>query len=78
MDPRSMNLNAEMIFACRGNSDLTAAMKAENEKRKSLTVLLSPKGLPIDGRSIFFKLNKSHMLKFFMMEPVAPLIQDIL
>ncbi len=70
MDPRSQNLNSEMAFVCRGNKELTAAVREDMMKRQKQMVELDKTGHPKDGRSKYFGVSQG---KQFFVHLAAPL-----
>ncbi len=54
IDPRSSNINAEMILICKDNKAAATYVKKSIDERMQHAVPLGEDGLPIDGRGLHF------------------------
>lgn len=73
LDPRSLNLNAEMVFECRNNAALVQLMKGKFYHTANQSIQIGPDGKPLtkEDTTIRFKFKKlsanllKHIIKYF-------------
>jgi putative cardiolipin synthase len=78
MDPRSAALNAEMAVACRNNPQLANGLTTVIEQRKSTTVKLNENGDPVDGSTLFTRVDLNHQLGYYISKPFAHLFDFLM
>lgn len=78
MDPRSKNLNSEMVVVCRDNQELAMGLSNEFEKRKIQSLKLGKDGRPEDGTSKFFNTKVSTRIIYHLLQPFSNLLDFLL
>lgn len=78
MDPRSAALNAEMAVVCRNNHRLAHGLNQEIQKRKTTTVKLNKDAEPVDGRTLFFKVDSTKKAIYYLTKPFAHMFDSLL
>lgn len=76
-DPRSKNLNAEMVVICRGSPKLGQAFRHDYEKRLHQSVQLNKEGLPADGRELTFNASFFSKLGYYISYIPAQILEPL-
>jgi putative cardiolipin synthase len=72
-DPRSENVNSEMVLICKGNRDLAQSVKAGITQTLSQSVLLDKNGDPVSGEPRYFHVSLGKRLAYYLLYPFAGL-----
>ncbi len=68
VDPRSTNLNNEMVFVCHNNPALAQSVLADMDARRKQSVELGKDGLPKDNSNKFQGASASKKAQFYLLK----------
>jgi len=78
MDPRSANLNSELMLVCRGQPELAAEMLASIAAREAVSARVIERGTIIDRSALLGGSPLAQRLRFLIEMPVANLFSFLL
>lgn len=78
IDPRSANLNSELLFVCRNNPELAADMRASIAKRFKHSNRIIAKGQIQADESILANSSLTDLIKFAILLPLSNLFDFLL
>lgn len=78
IDPRSANLNSELLFVCRHNTELANDMRASIEKRMKKANLIIDQGHIQPDQSLLDNSSLSDIVKFVVLLPMSNLFDFLL
>tara|TARA_B110001454_G_scaffold122549_1_gene114471 strand:+ start:64581 stop:67484 length:2904 start_codon:yes stop_codon:yes gene_type:complete len=71
VDPRSTNLNNEMVFVCHNNPGLAQNVLADMNARRNQSVLLGKDGLPIDKSNKFQGASTNKKIQYYLFKGIV-------
>ncbi|HXD21470.1 MAG TPA: phosphatidylserine/phosphatidylglycerophosphate/cardiolipin synthase family protein [Vicinamibacterales bacterium] len=78
MDPRSANLNSELMFVCRGQKDLAADVLASIAAREAASARVIERGRIVQRSALLGGSPLSHRIRFLLEMPIANLFDFLL
>lgn len=80
VDPRSANLNNEMVYICHDNPGLAKSVLDDMKKRRDQSAQLGPDGLPLDKSNIFQNASNSKKAQYLLLKKLVeiPALRDLL
>lgn len=80
VDPRSTNLNNEMVFICHNNPELAQNVLEDMNHRREQSVKLGANGLPTDGSDRFQGASNGKIAQYYFFKRLTkiPAFRDLL
>jgi cardiolipin synthase C len=78
MDPRSANLNSELMLVCRGQKDLAAEVLASIAAREAASSRVIERGKIVQRSALIGGSPLSHRIRFLLEMPIANLFDFLL
>ena len=78
MDPRSANLNSELMLVCRGQKELAAEVLASIAAREALSVRVIERGTIVRRAALLGDSPIKQRIRFLLEMPVANLFDFLL
>jgi putative cardiolipin synthase len=78
IDPRSANLNSELILVCRGQKELAAEVLASIAARESASVRVIERGTIVQRSALLGASPVKHRIRFLLEMPIANLFDFLL
>jgi cardiolipin synthase C len=80
VDPRSSNLNNEMVYICHNNKDLADSTLKDMRDRQFLSVKLGPDGQPVDKSHVFQNASTSKKAQYLLLKKLVtiPALRELL
>jgi putative cardiolipin synthase len=78
MDPRSANLNSELMLVCRGQKELAAAVLASIAAREAMSARVIERGRIVRRSALLGGTPLSHRIRFLLEMPIANLFDFLL
>lgn len=78
MDPRSANLNSELMLVCRGQPELAAEMLASIATREAVSSRVIDRGRIVHRGALLGESPPTQRLRFLIEMPVANLFDFLL
>jgi putative cardiolipin synthase len=78
MDPRSANLNSELMFVCRGQPALAADVLASIAAREALSSRVIERGRIVQRTALIGDSRLTQRLRFLLEMPIANLFDFLL
>jgi putative cardiolipin synthase len=78
IDPRSANLNSELMLVCRGQKDLAAEVLASIAAREALSGRVIERGRIVQRSALLGRSPLSHRVRFLLTLPIANLFDFLL
>ena len=78
MDPRSANLNSELMLVCRGQRDLASEVLASIAAREAASDRVIERGTIVQRSALLGRSPLSHRIRFLLEMPIANLFDFLL
>jgi len=78
MDPRSANLNSELMLVCRGQKDLASDVLASMAAREAASVRVIERGTIVQRSALLGRSPLKHRIRFLLEMPIANLFDFLL
>jgi hypothetical protein len=78
MDPRSANLNSELMLVCRGQKALAAEVLASIAAREAASVTVIERGTIVQRSALLGDAPLTHRIGFLLEMPIANLFNFLL
>jgi putative cardiolipin synthase len=78
MDPRSANLNSELMLVCRGQRDLAAEVLASMAAREAASATVIERGTIVRRSALLGTSPLTHRIRFLLEMPIANLFDFLL
>jgi putative cardiolipin synthase len=78
IDPRSANLNSELMLVCRGQRELAAEVLASIAAREAASARVIERGTIIQRSALLGTSPLSHQITFLLQMPIANLFDFLL
>jgi putative cardiolipin synthase len=78
MDPRSANLNSELMLVCRGQRELAAEVLASIAAREAAAATVIERGTIVQRSALLGTSPFAHRLRFLLEMPIANLFDFLL
>jgi len=78
IDPRSANLNSELMLVCRGQKDLAAEVLASIAAREAASARVIERGRIVQRSSLLGNSSLTHRIRFLVEMPIANLFDFLL
>jgi putative cardiolipin synthase len=78
IDPRSANLNSELMLVCRGQKDLAAEVLASIAAREAASARVIERGRIVQRSSLLGSSSLTHRIRFLVEMPIANLFDFLL
>jgi hypothetical protein len=78
VDPRSANLNSELMLVCRGQKDLAAEVLASIAAREAGSVRVIERGTIVERSALLGRSSLTHRIRFLVEMPIANLFDFLL
>ena len=78
IDPRSANLNSELMLVCRGQKDLAAEVLASIAAREAASARVIERGTIVQRSALLGGTPLTHRIRFLLEMPIANLFDFLL
>jgi putative cardiolipin synthase len=78
IDPRSANLNSELMLVCRGQKDLAAEVLASIAAREAASGTVIERGTIVQRSALLGSSPLTHRIRFLLEMPIANLFDFLL